>query len=313
VETEMMRCLVLGGNGFIGSHLVEGLINHGYDVKVFDCFTNGISNLKTSLKGLEIIKGDFLRDEEIGAALKNVDLVFHYISTTIPVTAKNDPIYDIETNVVGTVKLLQRALNSNVKKIIFSSSGGTVYGEPENLPVNEKNLNNPIDPYGISKFTIEKYLYYFHHAYGLDYKILRYSNPYGERQNPDGRQGIVPIFLNKIKRGECPTVYGDGTMVRDYIYVKDAVEATLSVIKSDTTEKIFNVGSGEGKSINEIIQVISKVTGKKIEVKYAKGYMNYVSRIILDVSKIQSLTGWRPATTLEEGVRRTWQWINASY
>jgi UDP-glucose 4-epimerase len=309
VGIEMESCLILGGNGFIGSHLTERLINLGYTVRVFDNFKNGMANLETIKNKIEVVDGDFLNEDEVYGALKNIDYVFHYISTTIPATAKNNPVYDIESNVIGSVKLFQSAIKANIKKIIYSSSGGTIYGEPINLPIREIDNTNPIDPYGISKLTIEKYLYYFNYNYGLDYTIFRYSNPYGERQNPNGKQGVIPIFLNKIKQGEQPLIYGDGSMIRDYIHIEDAIDATMAVLESKTHEKIFNVGSGEGRSINELLATISRVLGKKITPDYIKHNGTYIQKVILDISKIQSQTGWKPIISLEEGIRRTCEWI----
>ena len=307
----MITCLIFGGNGFIGSHLAESLIEKGYVVKVFDNYSHGMHNLDTFKDKVEIIHGSFLNDDDVCKALKNVDYIFHYISTTIPSTAKINPVYDIETNIIGSVKLIKNALNTNVSKFIFSSSGGTVYGQPKKLPVGETNDTNPLDPYGISKLAIEKYLFYFNQTYGLDYRILRYSNPYGERQNPSGIQGVIPIFLNKIRLGEKPIIYGDGTTIRDYIYIKDAVAATIAVLEQQSNNKIFNVGSGEGKSLNELVGIISKVIGKPVLTEYVKDNGKSIREIILDISTINKQTGWKPLVTLEDGISRTWQWLNS--
>jgi UDP-glucose 4-epimerase len=309
----MESCLVFGGNGFIGSHLAESLVQKGYRVKVFDNFRNGMANLETIKDRIEVISGEFLNEDDVRKALKNIDYVFHYVSTTIPATAKNNPIYDIESNVIGSVKLFQNAVTANIKKVIFSSSGGTIYGEAPNLPIGESDPTNPIDPYGISKLSIEKYLYYFNYNYGLDYAIFRYSNPYGPRQNPNGKQGVIPIFLNKIKQNEQPTIFGDGSMIRDYIYIEDAINATIAVFESKTSEKIFNVGSGKGKSINELLADISEIVEKKIVPNYLKQNGTYVQKVVLDISKIRSLTSWKPTIPLEEGIRQTWSWINKTY
>ena len=306
----MLTCLILGGGGFIGSHLAEALLKRNYHVRVFDSFQSGMENLAAIKSRIDIIKGDFLNEKDMGIAFKDVDFVFHYISTTVPATAKLDPIHDISTNVEGTVKLLQTAVNNRVKKIFFPSSGGTIYGEPQHLPVRETEPVKPIDPYGISKLTIERYLHYFYAAYGLDFMIFRYSNPYGERQNPFGKQGVIPIFLNKIKSDEQPIIYGDGTMVRDYIYIQDAIDATMALLEIRTDEKVFNIGSGIGTSINELLSIMSTVTGKQVVPDYMMSDKQYIQKIVLDISKIRRETGWQPKTSLEDGIRKTWNWLN---
>lgn len=309
----MTACLIFGGSGFIGSHFAEALVNKGYEVKVFDNFKNGMANLDAIIDKIEIIKGDFFNETDVSSALKNIDYVFHYISTTTPATATKDPIYDIETNIIGSVKMFQCAVKNNVKKIIFPSSGGTIYGEKASVPCKETDPVNPVNPYAISKLTIEKYLHYFNYAYGIDYTIFRYSNPYGERQNPLGKQGVIPIFLNKIKHDEKPVIYGDGSMIRDYIYIKDAVDATIAVLEKNTKEKVFNVGSGNGTSLNELIDIMSKVVGQKVIPDYIENCAAYIPKIVLDISRIQKETGWKPTTDIQEGVRRTWQWIDTNF
>jgi len=269
-----------------------------------------MANLETIKDKIEIIKGDFLNHTDLLQVLKGVDYVFHYISTTVPSTAVKDPIYDVQTNVIGAVRLLQLAVASKVKRVIFPSSGGTVYGEPTSLPVHETHALNPMDPYGISKLAIERYLHYFRAAYGLDFMIFRYSNPYGERQSPFGKQGVIPIFLNKIKNDEQPIIYGDGAMVRDYIYIQDAVDATMALLEIRSDEKVFNIGSGIGTSINELLSIMSTVTGKQVVPDYVLSDKQYIQKIVLDISKIRGKTGWQPKTSLEDGIRKTWSWLN---
>jgi UDP-glucose 4-epimerase len=309
----MKTCLIFGGGGFLGSHLAEALVDKGYDVKVFDNFKNGMTNLNTIIDKIEIIKGDFFNESDVSGALKDVDYVFHYISTTTPATATKDPIYDIESNIIGSVKMFQWAVKNNVKKIIFPSSGGTIYGERVSAPCKETDPVNPVNPYAISKLTIENYLHYFNYAYGMDYTIFRYSNPYGERQNPFGKQGVIPIFLNKIKYGEKPLIYGDGFMVRDYIYIKDAIDATVAVLEKNTKEKVFNVGSGKGTSLNELIDIMSEVVDQKIIPKYVEKPSSYIPKIVLDISRMKREVGWEPTTDIQEGIQKTWKWINECF
>jgi UDP-glucose 4-epimerase len=305
----MTRCLILGGSGFIGSHLAEALLKNGYSVTVFDNFRFGTANLKSIAKDIAMINGEFLNESEIASAIKGVDYLFHYVSTTVPATAFKDPVYDIQSNLVGSVRLLQLAVKNNVKKVIFPSSGGTVYGEPVTVPVKETDSLNPLDPYGISKLAIEKYLNHFNRAYGLEYLVLRYSNPYGERQNPHGQQGVIPVFLNKIKMGERPVIYGDGSAERDYIYVGDAVEATIATLETRTNHRVFNVGSGHGTTLNELVTVMEDVSGRKISPIYVEDSAVRVHKIVLDVSRIYEQNEWKPTTSLRDGIMRTWNWI----
>ena len=305
----MANCLVLGGNGFLGSHIAEALANKNNNVRVFDRFTNGMKNLEPFSGKIEIFKGNFFREPDLKKAMEDIDIVFHYISTTNPVTSLNNPQYDLETNVIGSIRMIQIASDYGVKKVVFPSSGGTIYGEPKTVPIAEDAPTNPVNPYAISKLTIEKYLNYFFQYHGMDFLILRYSNPYGERQSPYGNQGIIPIFLNKIRRREQPTIFGDGSAIRDYIYIQDAVNATLLLSGKNCEDKIFNVGSGKGVTVNDLVGVISEVTGHQLDPIYVNDYGVYIKKIILDITKIEKATGWSPNTDLIEGIKRTWEWI----
>ena len=305
----MTKCVIFGGSGFIGSHLAEELLANGYDVSIFDRFKNGMDNLEQIRKKVKLIKGDFLNDNDISSALQDVDYLFHYVSTTTPAAAIKNPLFDINTNLSGSVNLFQKAIEYDIKKIFFPSSGGTIYGDTFGRPVTEDAPLNPSNPYAISKLAIEKYLEFFYQTYGIDYCILRYSNPYGERQNPYGNQGVIPIFLNKIKNGEKPVIYGDGSSIRDYIYIDDAVKATLSVMKSNSKFKIFNIGSGTGTSLNELITCMASVTKTSISPVYHASTGIYLSKIVLDISRLTRETGWLPLTSLPEGISKTWDWI----
>lgn len=309
----MKTCIIFGGSGFLGSYLAEGLLSLGYKVKIFDTFQNGTSNLSNCINDVELIKGDYLNQDDISSALKGVDILFHYISTTNPATAARQPVFDIETNIIGSVKLFQAAVENDVERVIFSSSGGTIYGETNGCSMCEQDMVNPKNPYAISKLTIERYLEYFQHTYGLKYSVLRYSNPYGERQNQLGKQGVIPVFLYKILNDEQPVIIGDGTAVRDYIYIKDAIEATLAVLESGTKETIFNVGSGEGISLLRLIDIMRNITGKEVIPDFVPSNGVYISRIVLDISKIKQETGWFPSTSLHEGIKKTWDWLVKLY
>ena len=305
----MTNCLILGGSGFIGSHLAEALIKRDLNVKIFGDFKSGMRNIASIADRIEIIKGDFQNTSDLSLAMQDVDCIFHYISTTNPASSFDNPVYDIETNVISSVRMMEIALKNNVKKIIFPSTGGTIYGDARKIPISEDEPANPLNPYAISKLTIEKYLHYFFTQYGMDYLVLRYSNPYGERQNPLGNQGVIPIFLNKIRQNEAPQIFGDGYSLRDYIYIDDAISATMNVFDKRSNEKIFNVGSGNGTSINELIEIMNEVTGKEICPVYISDNKRYIKKIVLDISRIKK-TGWSQKTGLREGITRTWNWIN---
>lgn len=303
-------CLILGADGFIGSYLTEALLKSGYSIRAFDKFLKGnINFLNHIIDKIEIFEGDFLRKKDIDKALENVEYVFHYISTTIPANSINKPIFDVNTNIISTLRLLQLCLKHNVKKVIFSSSGGTIYGGSDKDKYNEYDLTNPITPYGIQKLIIEKYLNYFKYQYGLEYMICRYSNPYGPRQGVGGKQGIIPIFLNLIKQDKPVQIFGDGKNVRDYIYIKDCIEATIRLFeKEKLLYTLYNIGSGKGVSINEIINIVKKITNKNIDIISLPPRSSDVKKVILDISRVECELGKVENTNLYDGIKLVWKY-----
>jgi UDP-glucose 4-epimerase len=302
-------CLVLGGTGFLGSHIADALAKHGHKVRIFARHPPSEVDLWGPNHSMDVVVGDLVSGEGLSQALDGVEWVFHYASTTVPATSNADPAYDIHSNLVGTVRLLEKAVRCGVHKVIFPSSGGTVYGYPQQLPIPETHPTEPICSHGITKLAIEKYLALYEHLYGLDYLVLRCANPYGERQNPLGLQGAVSVFLGRIAHNQPITVWGDGSAVRDYIYVADAVDATLMALEATCDERIFNVGSGWGTSLNELVTLVARVTGRNDLVEYAPGRPSDVPINVLDASLIRRTTGWQPRVSFEEGVARTWEWV----
>ena len=299
-----MRCLVLGGCGFLGSHLVDGLLDNDYEVVVFDKFNVDTKNIGHNLNKISLIKGDFINKSDLQKAIKDIDYIFHFIGTTLPESSTQNPIYDIETNVISTINLLEIAKSANVRRIIFASSGGTIYGIPQKIPIPEDHPTTPICAYGISKLMIEKYLHLYFSLHGLDYVSLRFSNPYGERQDPDKSQGVIGVFLGDIIKGYPITIWGDGEVVRDYIYVKDIVNACLKAAELNQTKyHIFNIGSGNGISLNELIEIIRKGAGKEIKVKYTQGRKIDVPINILDRTLAKKVFGWKPKVLIEQGIK----------
>ncbi len=306
----MKVCLITGGGGFLGSHLTEELLEREYKVRILELPQKEYPNLTPFLDKIELIKGDFTNLSIIQSAVKDVDFVFHLAYTVLPQDSMKDPAFDLKTNVIGSIQLFEVCRKQKIKKIIFSSSGGTVYGIPQILPIPETHPTNPLCSYGVTKITIEKYLNMYHHLYNLDYVILRGSNFYGGRWNPLRQQGAVDVFLNKVKTREPIIIWGDGEVIRDYIYIKDAVEAFILSCEKQTTNKIFNIGDGKGTSLNELLTLIKEVTGEEVEVRYEQGRPFDVPVNILDIEQAKKELGWQPKISLKDGILKAWQHLH---
>lgn len=306
-----MNCVVVGGGGFIGSHLTEALLNQGDNVTVFDRLGAPYLEL-LSQKGATIALGNFLEPSDLQKTFAGAEVVFHLVSTTVPKSSNDDPIFDIESNLVGTINLFNAARNAGVKKIIFSSSGGTVYGIPQEIPISEDHPTDPICSYGIVKLAIEKYLHLFYVLYGLDYCILRISNAYGERQAVNGAQGIIPTLIAKSLLKKEIHVWGDGSVIRDYIHVSDIVAAFLKASKYMGDPRVFNISSGIGHSVNDIVKTLEKLTGESLELVYDPGRAYDVPVNILDNSLAKNILKWEPKRTLTNGMRQTLEYMRNS-
>lgn len=306
------RCLVLGAKGFMGSHLVDALLRQGYRVRAFDRpNVLPLHNESIEHSALEIVDGDFTSDADIAKAIVDCDICFHLISTTLPKSSNADPIFDIETNLMGTVRLLNHAVHKGLRKIIFVSSGGTVYGRPMYLPIDEAHPTNPICSYGITKIAIEKYLALYRELHDLDYLILRLSNPFGERQRVQASQGAIAVFLGKALKGEAVEVWGDGSIVRDYIYISDVVQAMLAGIEYSGDDRVLNIGSGQGVSINEILDGIGAVIGREVSRTYSLARAFDVPTSVLNIDRAKSSLNWSPQVSLLEGLKHTTAWLQA--
>lgn len=305
------KALILGGGGFVGSHLAESLLAQGVHVSIFDR-----PNLKrpTSLSSSSMLRwyeGDFVNHESLAEAIVEGQVVFHLVSTTLPKSSNENPVFDVESNLVGTLRLLDLMRSKRAGKIVFVSSGGTVYGVPKQVPIVESAPTDPVCSYGITKLAIEKYLHLYKVLYGIDYSVIRLANPYGERQRPELAQGAISVFLDKVRSGRAIEIWGDGSVVRDYIYIRDAVEAITNAAACDSVEGVYNVGSGRGYSLNEIVRAIFDTTGKAVEVKYSTARPFDVPVSVLDISRARADLKWEPNTSLEEGLDRTWRYLHA--
>lgn len=311
-DIQKKRCLIFGGGGFIGSHLAEGLLSLGYIVRIFDIQHFNRNNIFQIEDSLEIVEGDFNNKVDIQTSLTNVDYVFHLVSTTIPSVSMKNLIYDIESNLVSSIHLLDACINSNIQKLVFISSGGTVYGIPKSVPITEDHSTLPISSYGIIKNTIEHYCILYKKLYGLNCSIFRLSNPYGERQNPYGKQGVIPVFLNKILLDQEIEIWGDGEVVRDYIYIKDVVNLLAKSISFNQDEAIFNLGSGIGYSLNELLLIIEEILQKKAIVKYIEKRSFDVPINILDISKAKDSFNWNPNTDIKQGIEIVTKYLKSN-
>jgi len=298
-----MKFLVTGGAGFIGSNVVDGLIEAGYEVVVVD-------NLITGKRENVNPKARFYRVDITSPDLEEVfererpDYVNHHAAQMNVRKSVDDPMYDARVNVLGSVNLLELCRRYEVKKVIYASTGGAVYGEPLYLPVDEDHPVNPLSPYGVTKHTVEHYLYFYGANYGLRYTILRYPNIYGPRQDPHGEAGVVAIFTEKMLRNERPTIFGDGTQTRDYVYVGDVVTANLLAIDKGDGE-IYNVGTGVETSVNELFEFLREAVGVNLEPIYGERRLGEVYRIAITNDKIYRDFGWKPQTPLKEGLFKT--------
>jgi UDP-glucose 4-epimerase len=297
---------VLGGAGFLGSHLAEALVVDGCAVRVFDR-TRNWSRL-ASAPDVEFIEGDFGNRGDVSSAVAGCRTVFHLLGTTLLENSNDDPVHDLELNLLTTVQFLEIARRHAVEKIVFSSSGGTVYGVATRVPIPEDHETRPLCSYGIHKLAIELYLHLYRSLHGLDYCVLRLANPFGERQRPDASQGAVSVFLDKALRGEEIVVWGDGSVVRDYVYVGDVARAFCQAARYEGTPRTFNIGSGQGLSLNALIAAIEAVVGRAVMRRYLPGRPLDVPVNVLDISRAAEHLGWRPRWSFHEGLRRTLEW-----
>ena len=300
-----MNVLVTGGAGFIGSHVVDKLIENGYGVIVVDNLSSGkVENLNRNALFYE----QSIEDEEMMErifSLHRPEYVFHLAAQASVAISVREPVRDAETNIIGSLVLLEKSIKHGVKKFIFSSTGGAIYGENVKVfPTPETETPHPISPYGIAKYSIEMYLEFFAREYGLKYTVLRYANVYGPRQDPYGEAGVVAIFTERMLRGEEVHIFGDGEYVRDYVYVDDVFSANLLAMEKGDNE-VFNIGTGRGTTVNQLFKLLKEITGYDKEPVYKPPRKGDVRKSILDYTKAKEKLGWEPKIPLEEGLKLT--------
>ena len=299
-----MRILVTGGAGFIGSHVVDDYLQGGHEVVVVDDLSTGhASNLNPSARfyALDIV------DPELATIFERErpEIVSHHAAQVDVRRSVSDPVGDARINVLGSLHVLECARQSGVRRVIYASSGGTVYGEPASLPCDEMHPVRPISPYGASKHVVELYLAMYCSNYGLEYVVLRYANVYGPRQDPHGEAGVVAIFASQMLLDAPVTIHGDGEQERDFLYVGDCVAANRIALSASPANRVFNLGTGRPDSVNRIFALLKKITDYQRSPIYASAKLGETRRIYLDASRITTQWGWTPTVDLEEGLRRT--------
>lgn len=304
-----MRIVIFGGGGFIGSTIADSLLEEGHELRIFERpRVQPYRQFKTT-EVVEWITGDLSSMHEVSDAVQGVDAVFHLVSTTLPKNSNDDPIYDVQSNVVASLYILNAMVAHQVRNIVFISSGGTVYGNPVYLPIDEKHLTNPVVSYGITKLTIEKYLQMYERLHGIKAITLRVANPYGERQRIETAQGAVGVFLHHALKGIPVEIWGDGSVMRDYIHVNDVAEAFVKALHYAGEHRVFNISSGVGTSLNTLISEIEDVIGKTIVRRFLPSRPFDVPVSVLSNDLARTELNWNPAVPMPEGIARTLEWM----
>ena len=310
-----MNIILLGAAGFIGTNLAIQLAKDNENhITLVDKSRMFFSTIEAMCFGNVTIKESTLEvDSDFDKLLTDQNVVYHLVSTTVPTTSNQHISQELIANVVFSSNLLEACVRHNVNKVVFLSSGGTVYGKDVDCPIKEFAATNPISSYGVQKITIEKLLYLYQYMYGLDYRIIRLANPYGPYQRPNGVLGAVTTFTYKALKGEEISVYGDGSVVRDFIYIDDAVRAILNIVNGESKHRIFNISCGYGTSIKQVLETIHESLGIDIKVAYKPGRKVDVPINFLDITRYENAFGKLDPITLIEGIKKTAEFIKAEY
>jgi UDP-glucose 4-epimerase len=299
-----MKILVTGGAGFIGSHVVDAYINAGHEVVVVDNLATGRrENLNPAARFYEV---DICRPElEAVFATEQPQVVNHHAAQIDVRRSVSEPLYDAEVNILGSIRLLEYCRRYGVQQVIYSSTGGAVYGEPVYLPCDEAHPIRPICQYGASKFTVEQYLYLYHELYSFKFTVLRYANVFGPRQDPHGEAGVVAIFIGKMLAGEQPVINGDGEQTRDFIYVADCARANIAALDNEQSALTVNIGTGVAASITEVYSQLAALTGYLRPPVFGPAKEGETRHIYLTADQAQQALGWQPAFNLQSGLAET--------
>ncbi|HLX12234.1 MAG TPA: NAD-dependent epimerase/dehydratase family protein [Bacteroidota bacterium] len=298
-----MNILVTGGAGFIASQVADAYIAAGHNVTIVDnCSSGKQENINPKATFIQ----EDIRDESMRElfARTSFDIINHHAAQMDVRKSVEDPSFDASVNILGTLNLLENCKRTGVKKVIFASTGGAIYGEQDYFPADEQHPVRPLSPYGISKLAIEKYLFYYKQVFGIDHVILRYANVYGPRQNPHGEAGVVAIFSTKLLAGAQPVINGDGLQTRDYVFVGDVVRANVKALDLKESETI-NIGTGVETNVNDLFELIKKHSGSNLPAAHAEAKKGEQLRSVLTAAKAKQLFGWTPQMNLDQGIKET--------
>ncbi|MDA3938109.1 MAG: NAD-dependent epimerase/dehydratase family protein [Spirochaetia bacterium] len=304
-----MKILLIGGGGFIGSAVADRLLEDGHELRIFERPRVVPYRSFEKSERIQWITGDFQSSHDATSAIEGMDSVIHLASSTLPKNSNEDPIFDVHSNLVSILNLLNAMVGAGTKRIIFASSGGTVYGIPQYLPINEEHPTNPIVSYGIVKLVIEKYLILYERMYGIKAIALRIANPYGERQRLETAQGAVGVFLHRVLKNQPVEIWGDGTITRDYIYIRDVADAFAKALEYKGSLNVLNISSGVGVSLNDLLFLMEKELGHEIVRNYLTGRPFDVPVSVLSNSLASRELSWAPKIPLLEGIGLTAAWI----
>jgi UDP-glucose 4-epimerase len=300
-----VRILVTGGAGFIASHLVDGYIAAGHEVAIIDDLSRGSrGNLNTHAR---FYWGDITDAAFVDSVFEKErpEITNHHAAQMDVRRGVREPLFDASVNILGSLNILQSAVRHECRRVIYISTAGAAYGEPQRIPVSEDDPINPITPYGISKHTVEHYLYTYSHLFGIAYVVLRYGNVYGPRQNSQGEAGVFAVFSEQMLSGIQPVIYGDGRKVRDYVFIEDVVRANIAALERGNGQ-IFNIASGVGTTDLEVFELVRNLLGKtEVQPRFVPVRPGEIEKIRLDISKAQRLLGWSPNVSISEGARQT--------
>jgi UDP-glucose 4-epimerase len=302
-----VKIMITGGAGFIGSTVADAYLQVGHEVVIVD---NLYSGKPENVPARARFREFDIRSPQILSLVKEEkpDLISHHAAQMDVRLSVASPVFDAEVNLLGTIQLLESALQAGVKKVIFASSGGAVYGDREKLPAGEDDPTTPVSPYGVSKRSGELYLHYYHAVHGLPYVAFRYANVYGPRQDPHGEAGVVAIFSQKLLAGEAPTVNGDGRQTRDYVFVGDLVRANLKALDSDYVGAL-NIGTGRETDVNTLAAALIALSGRELQAERGSAKAGEQRRSVIDCSRAERVLGWEAEVSLEDGLRQTFEWF----